>query len=270
MRIKIEKQILIIGIISLLLVIGFSGCLDSSTDGKSAKSLFIGAWSVLEPEDEVYNTTWTFYENNSIEVAFDVEGQPLHYWGTYMIEDDKLKLTSPETTPPTAFYDYAFSNGNNRLTLSDSSEQIVFDKVSGDNGNGDTSTDENTDPVATDDTITVDENSVNNEIDVTVNDIDSDSDELNIIGVGTPEHGSVTFTSKYVYYTPENDFYGDDQFDYTISDGQEGSNSATVYVTVKKEVSEREEQDWFSRSENSHHFRLMTALRFRTINRSFK
>jgi hypothetical protein len=236
MKIKIEKQILIICIISLLLVIGFSGCLESSTNEKSDKSLFIGAWSALEPEDQVYNTTWTFYENNTIKVTFDLQGQPFAYWGTYTIEDGKLQLTSPEATPPAASYDYVFFNGSNRLSISDGNKEIIFEKYTG--GSGDHGT-LNNNPVAMIDAITVDENSVNNEINVLANDIDSDSNELNISSVGTPRHGSITFTSKYIYYTPENNFYGDDQFDYTISDGHGGTDNATVYVvTVKKEVSE--------------------------------
>ncbi len=45
-------------------------------------------------------------------------------------------------------------------------------------------------------------------------------------------NGSVTFMNGNVTYTPNADFFGTDSFTYTISDGNGGSDTATVNVTV--------------------------------------
>ncbi len=45
-------------------------------------------------------------------------------------------------------------------------------------------------------------------------------------------NGSVNFTAGNVSYTPNADFFGTDSFTYTISDGNGGSDTATVNVTV--------------------------------------
>jgi hypothetical protein len=87
-------------------------------------------------------------------------------------------------------------------------------------------------PVAGDDSATVAEDSVDNEIDVLANDVDIDGDDLDIVGVTTPSHGTVTFTVAFVYYTPDPDYTGSDQFSYTVSDNNGGTDGATVYISV--------------------------------------
>ncbi len=90
----------------------------------------------------------------------------------------------------------------------------------------------NDNPVAGDDSATVDEDSINNAIDVLANDEDVDADTLTITGVTQGANGAVTFTATGVSYTPNADFFGSDTFTYTISDGNGGTDSATVNVTV--------------------------------------
>jgi len=90
----------------------------------------------------------------------------------------------------------------------------------------------NDDPVATDDYANVDEDSINNQIDVLPNDDDIDGDPLTITSVTTPSHGTATNDNDYTYYTPNTNYNGPDQFTYTISDGQGGTDTATVYITV--------------------------------------
>ncbi len=87
-------------------------------------------------------------------------------------------------------------------------------------------------PVATNDTATVIEDSVTNTINVRANDVDIDGDPLTIISVTQPAHGSSTFTSSLVTYTPAANYSGSDSFTYTISDGNGGTDSATVFITV--------------------------------------
>jgi hypothetical protein len=55
---------------------------------------------------------------------------------------------------------------------------------------------------------------------------------LTVTAVTQGSNGSVTFTATGVSYTPNANFFGSDSFTYTISDGNGGSDTATVNVTV--------------------------------------
>ena len=94
----------------------------------------------------------------------------------------------------------------------------------------------NTPPVAVDDYYIVMENSMNNIVDVLANDYDIDGDQLTIISITQPYHGMVTFDGYFIYYTPDMDYYGPDEFTYTITDGKGGTDSATVYIEVIPDV----------------------------------
>jgi hypothetical protein len=92
-------------------------------------------------------------------------------------------------------------------------------------------------PVAVDDTATVAEDSVDNEIDVLANDlIAPDAGEtLDVAAVGPAQHGTTGLGSGVVIYTPDTDYAGTDVFTYTASDG-ELTDTATVTVTVTAEL----------------------------------
>jgi VCBS repeat-containing protein len=92
----------------------------------------------------------------------------------------------------------------------------------------------NDNPTATDDGATVLEDSGANAIDVLANDsMAPDTGEtLTITGVTQGANGSVSFTAANVSYTPNANFFGTDSFTYTISDGNGGTATATVNVTV--------------------------------------
>ncbi|MEJ5992767.1 Ig-like domain-containing protein, partial [Ramlibacter sp. PS3R-8] len=65
------------------------------------------------------------------------------------------------------------------------------------------------------------------------NDTDPDSgDTLTVTGVGNPSGGTVTLVAGNVTFTPDPDFTGPATFEYTISDGQGGTSTATVSVNV--------------------------------------
>ncbi len=51
-------------------------------------------------------------------------------------------------------------------------------------------------------------------------------------GVGSASNGTVSFTGSSVTYTPTGNWSGTDSFTYTISDGNGGTDIATVTVTV--------------------------------------
>ncbi|MEM7211851.1 MAG: Ig-like domain-containing protein [Pseudomonadota bacterium] len=107
-------------------------------------------------------------------------------------------------------------------------------------GNGGTSTAEvvvtvtgsNTLPTATDDTATVRFNATTN-IDVLANDNDPDMDTLTVIAVSDPANGVATINAdNTINYDPDNTFIGDDTLTYTVSDGNGGTATAEVTVTV--------------------------------------
>jgi len=91
---------------------------------------------------------------------------------------------------------------------------------------------QNTQPVATDDSATVQENSTNNQIDALANDYDPDGDNLTIISVKQPNNGTSSHDGSYVYYTPSASYTGPDSFTYTIDDLYGATASATVYINV--------------------------------------
>jgi hypothetical protein len=90
----------------------------------------------------------------------------------------------------------------------------------------------NHDPDAVDDNITILEDSGANMISVLSNDTDADGDTLSVTAVTQGAHGSVVNNSTSVSYTPVANFFGSDSFTYSISDGNGGSDTATVSVTV--------------------------------------
>ena len=90
-------------------------------------------------------------------------------------------------------------------------------------------------PIATDDTATTDEDTSITLLadDLLANDSDPDGDLLEITEVGDAVNGTVELNADgNVEFTPEPDFNGNASFSYTISDGNEGTATATTNVTV--------------------------------------
>jgi hypothetical protein len=67
---------------------------------------------------------------------------------------------------------------------------------------------------------------------VLFNDYDPENDPITITGTTDGANGSVTDNGSNVVYTPNAGFTGTDSFTYTISDGNGGSDTANVTVTV--------------------------------------
>lgn len=87
-------------------------------------------------------------------------------------------------------------------------------------------------PTANDDTATVAEDSTNNFIQVLGNDLDVDGNTLAVASVTQAGHGVVVNNGNSVSYTPNANYRGPDSFSYTITDGEGGSDSATINITV--------------------------------------
>jgi Cadherin-like domain/RTX calcium-binding nonapeptide repeat (4 copies) len=64
------------------------------------------------------------------------------------------------------------------------------------------------------------------------NDSDVDGDSLTITAVGNATHGTVALNGGNVVFTPAGNYNGPASFTYTVSDGQGGTSTATVNVTV--------------------------------------
>ncbi|CAB1063265.1 T1SS secreted agglutinin RTX, partial [Olavius sp. associated proteobacterium Delta 1] len=92
--------------------------------------------------------------------------------------------------------------------------------------------DANDAPVALDDTVSTSADTPVI-IEVLANDSDADGDGLSVTGVSQAANGTVTDNGdNTVTYTPNADLNGQETFTYQISDGQGGSVTATVNVTV--------------------------------------
>ena len=89
-------------------------------------------------------------------------------------------------------------------------------------------------PVANDDNAKTREDTPIIMIDVLANDTDVDNDQLFVFGVTQGKNGSVTIsTNNMLTYAAKADFFGTDSFNYTISDGKGGTDTATVELTVE-------------------------------------
>ena len=86
-------------------------------------------------------------------------------------------------------------------------------------------------PLAVDDSATTLVNTLVT-VDVLANDTDADGDTLSVTAVATPAHGTAAVNNGKVDYTPANSYVGSDTFDYTVSDGNGGTDTGTVNVTV--------------------------------------
>jgi|GEM_PF-265352 len=86
-------------------------------------------------------------------------------------------------------------------------------------------------PMANNDTATTTEDTAVT-VNVLANDSDVDGDTLTVSAVTQGASGSVAIVAGGVQYTPNANFNGADSFTYTVSDGNGGTTTATVNVTV--------------------------------------
>jgi len=87
-------------------------------------------------------------------------------------------------------------------------------------------------PVAVDDSgTTLEDTAVI--VDVITNDTDLDADTLTVFSVSTPSDGTAVDNGDgTITYTPDQDFNGTDSFDYGVTDGNGGTDTGTVTITV--------------------------------------
>ena len=89
-------------------------------------------------------------------------------------------------------------------------------------------------PIANNDNATTNENSSIASLNVLSNDTDPDGDNLQVIAANAANGSVVINGDNTLRYTPNNDFFGADTINYTISDGNGETDSATVSVIVNE------------------------------------
>ena len=148
-----------------------------------------------------------------------------------------IKDTGEFTFDPNDKFEY-LSGGQTAI------DQFTY-TISDGNGGSDTATATvtilgmNDDPNAGDDAYSTDEDTtltVSASAGLLSNDTDVDTGAsltVSTLPVNGPSHGSVTLNADGSFqYTPDPDYYGTDSFDYLLTDGQGGSDVATVTLTI--------------------------------------
>jgi len=135
--------------------------------------------------------------------------------GTVELADNKLRYTPNANYYGTDSFSYGISDGNSTVTAT---VNVIINSI-------------NDEPVVANETVTVNEDSTTL-VDVLVNDTDADGDTLSITGFAQGTNGIVAQEGDSLRYTPDANYNGADSFSYTISDGNGGTVTATVNVTV--------------------------------------
>jgi hypothetical protein len=114
-----KKQILIVGIVIILLIVGLSGCQENTS--KSDEDRIIGAWIVSELfQGSTRNISIIFLSNKTFETVGTYKGETNIGSGTWRIVNDKLEIDITEPKVNKSINDYNFSNNFNTLTITDS------------------------------------------------------------------------------------------------------------------------------------------------------
>ena len=138
--------------------------------------------------------------------------------GSAELAENRIRYTPPAGFNGIVQLTYEVSDGNGG-----SSSAVLTIDVGG----------VNDEPVAENDSATTDEDTAVT-IAVLLNDRDLDGDDLSVSRISaSAARGTAVITGNSVVYTPEEHFHGNDQFSYEISDGNGGTATATVSVTIR-------------------------------------
>jgi hypothetical protein len=216
---------------------GFNGtdtflytCTDGMVDSNEAL-VTVTVDSVNQPPVANPDTATTNEEQavtvNVLANDTDTDGNPLTVTGVTQGAHGSVALNADGTvtyTPAALFFgsdgfNYSISDGQGGIATG--SVSVTVNHV-------------NHPPVANLDSATLDEGT-SATINVVANDTDVDGDALSVTAVTQGVHGSVSNNGDgTVTYTPAANYFGNDAFFYTLSDGQGGTATGVVVVTVNK------------------------------------
>lgn len=91
---------------------------------------------------------------------------------------------------------------------------------------------QNTAPVATNDSLTVRQDASASQFDILANDSDEDGDSLSLQSLDYRGNGQARIVNNQLSYTPATGFSGQDSLSYIVSDGQGGTATAQVNISV--------------------------------------
>jgi len=212
----------------------------SDGNGGTATATVSGSVTPVNDAPVAVNDSFTTLEDTA--VTFDVRGNDSD------VDGEALNVTAINGTAIAAGGSVAITGGSVRLnangtltftpaanyngtpsftyTISDSNGGTATATVNG------TVTPVNDAPVASDATVSVDEDGVISSTLPDATDVDGDAITY-AAGSTTPAHGTVVVNPNGTYsYTPSANFNGTDRFTYVVSDDKGGSNEYTVTVNV--------------------------------------
>jgi hypothetical protein len=126
-----EKQLVIIGIVAILVTVGFSGCTNNPLE--TEKNKFVGTWKMIEGNAGLsgatgdFVATYTFFSDGSV----PIEHIGSSFSSSWKVKDGKLVINVGGDVPGSLAYayDYSFSESNTILTLINSKGvQAVYQK----------------------------------------------------------------------------------------------------------------------------------------------
>ena len=83
------------------------------------------------------------------------------------------------------------------------------------------------------------------------NDTDVDGDTLTVTSVGAASGGTVSLSGTTITFSPDAGYSGPASFQYTVSDGQGGTDIGTVNLTVDGNLPPVAQDDLFTTTENA-------------------
>ncbi len=162
-----------------------------------------------------------------------------------VVEGDDVTLDASSSTDDGSIVSYVWSEGATQLSTDMSFTKNDFAvgthtiTLTVTDNQGATATDEvvvtvnapaNLAPTATDQNVTLEQDSSNNTI--ILSGSDADGDTLTYAVVTNPTNGTLSGTAPNLTYTPNAGYSGNDNFTFKVNDGTVDSNIATVGITV--------------------------------------
>ena len=171
--------------------------------------------SASTPEDTPTNLTLAASDADSDSLTFSIVSQPSH--GTLVLNGSSAIYSPAQDYTGADGFTYKANDGT-----SDSNVATVNLTVMPVNDI----------PDAANDAAATNEDAPVN-INILANDTDADGDSLTVSAVSQGAHGLVVVNGNgSVSYAPAANFFGSDSFTYTVSDGQGGTDNASVNVTI--------------------------------------